>query len=230
MAAEVHHPRRGFRLLGVEIDRKTDVLAAAAFVISVAGVLYQVISFLEGPKIVQLPPEQLLLFAERNAADGNEYLHIGAQVAYVNNGKEGKNAALKSERVVFQLGGKLRELRWQTFDKFSSDNGKLNRGERTPALPVVVKAGEGISHETNFSPRTLHVADPTEGPKAYENFMPWTEFVSQLSKVNEFEVRLISEFYGLKSCETKLFVRVTPDLIENLRTKNWSGPSCWPKS
>lgn len=218
----------GVRFLGIEIERKTDILAASAFVISIAGILYQLLGFFERPGIVQFPPEQLLFFSEKSG--NGYYVHAGAQVSYVNKGREGKNAVVKLERMVFDLGDKTYELKWQFFDQFGNNGDQLTHADKPePALPIVLRAGEAISKETHFAPRTLPVVDQGDLTTAYKNFLPWNDFIAELSKVKELDVRIISELYGLKDQETKVFIRVTPALIKSLKTDGWSAPSCWPQ-
>jgi hypothetical protein len=219
--------KSGFRFLGIEIARKTDILAAAAFLISIMGVSYQLYGFAASPTIVQFPPEQLLFFPEKS---GNGiYVHGGAQVTYVNKGREGKTAVVKLQRMIFDLQGKTYELKWQYFDNFSNAGNQLVRLEKPePAVPIVIKAGEAVTKETHFSPRTLPVVSQNDSTP-YKNFLSWDQFVSELAKVKELDVRIVSEFFGLKDIETKVFIRVTPALINALKTDRWDAPSCWER-
>jgi len=219
---------RGYRLFGIEVERKTDILAAAAFIISITGLAYQLYGFFQGPAVIQFPPEQVLFFPEQS---GNQYyVHAGAQVSYVNKAREGKNAVVKLQRMTFDLDGKTYELKWQLFEKFSSNGNQLIRsGNPEPAEPIIIKAGEAVSKETHFAPRTLSVVNPSDSGTAYKNFLRWDEFVSKLAKVKEFDVRIVSEYYGLKDQETKVFIRITPALIKSLETDRWSAPSCWSR-
>jgi hypothetical protein len=57
------------RILGLEIDRKTNILSLVAFMLSVLGVAGQVYFFLQGPKIAYQPPEQVAFFGS-SSADG----------------------------------------------------------------------------------------------------------------------------------------------------------------
>jgi hypothetical protein len=212
--------------LGIEVERKTDILAAAAFVISITGLTYQLYGFFQGPAIIQFPPEQLIFFPEKSG--DRYYVHAGAQMSYVNKAREGKNAVVKLQRMTFDLDGTTYELKWQFFDKFANNGNQLIRSENPePAAPIVIKAGEAVSKETHFAPRTLPVVNQSDSATAYKNFLPWDQFVSALPKVKEFDVRIISEFYGFGDQETKVFVRITPALIKSLKVDKWSAPSCW---
>lgn len=215
--------KSGFRFLGIEIAKKTDILAATAFVISVTGLGYQLYGFATTPRIVEFPPEQVLFFADSG------FVHAGAQLGYFNTGKEGKTAVVKLQRLLFTLQGKTYELKWQSFESFSSAGDQLVRSNTRPAIPTVIKAGEGMANETHFAPRAISLVSTADSMTAYKNFLKWDEFVSELAELKELDVRIISEFYGLKQKETKIFIRVTPTLITALKNDKWDAPSCWQR-
>lgn len=217
-----------FRFLGVEVARKTDILAAAAFVISITGLCYQLYGYAASPTIAQFPPKQLLFFP---AKSGNgSFVHGGAQVTYVNEGREGKTAIVKLQRMIFTLQGKTYELNWQYFDKFTNAGSQLLRMDKPePAEPIVIKAGEAVTKETDFAPRTLPIVTESDSATAYNNFLPWDQFVSEIEKMKELDVRIVSEFFGIKDVETKVFIRVTPAFINALKTDKWDAPSCWER-
>lgn len=127
----------------------------------------------------------------------------------------------------FDLGTKTYELSWQFFDKFANKGDQLIRSENPePANPIIIKAGEAVSKETHFAPRTLPVVNQSDSATAYKNFLTWDQFISELEKLREFDVRIVSEFYGLPNPETKVFIRVTPTLTKSLKADKWSAPSC----
>lgn len=212
-----------FRL---ELDRKTDILALAAFFISIGGLLYQGVLAIKKPDILQFPPEQLAFYPEES--NGAKYLQVGAQSTYVNKGRGDRNAVLKVERLLFDLGGKSYELKWQNFADYSSKGTQLVTENVKPAIPAVIKSGEGISHETHFAPRTFHVATQSDAAR-FKNFLPWDQFVSEIEKVKELDVRIVSEFYGLEDKEARVYVEITPAVIYSLKTYGWAAPSAWPR-
>jgi hypothetical protein len=220
------HWRDFFRL---EIDRKTDILAFAAFIISLTSLSYQAYGFLRGPSVVEFPPEQILFFPEKSGS--GDYLHAAAQVTHVNRGSEGKNAVVRQARMTFELANKPYELKWQYFENFSNAGGKLVRPEHPEAAsPIVIKAGEAVSKEIHFAPRTLPIVSQTDAQDAYKNFLRWDDFVSQLANVQELDVQIVTEFYGLRDEQINVFIRVTPDFIEALKTDRWDARSCWPRT
>lgn len=212
-----------FRL---ELDRKTDILALAAFFLSIGGLIYQGILAVKKPDVLQFPPDQIVFYPE--VSSGTEYVQAGAQSTYVNRGRGDRNAVLKMERLSFNLGGKSYELKWQNFVSYSSDGNKLVVGEPKPAIPAVIKSGEGTSHETHFAPRSFHV--PTQSDEVrYKNFLPWDTFISEIEKLQELDLRIVAEFYGLENKETHVYVEITPAVKHALKTNRWSAPSAWPR-
>jgi len=220
--------RHWYEWLRIEIERKTDILAFAAFVISITGLTYQLYGFFRRPSVVQFAPEQVLFFRVQNW--DKWYVHMAARMTYVNKGAEGKNAVVKSERIVFALATKTYELKWQYFGSFQSAGNRLIPPEHPDgAKPVSVKAGETFSEEVHFVPRTLQIINDVNVSEPFKNFLPWDDFVRELAKLREFDIRIITEFYGLKDQEIDVFVHVTPELIQALSVDKWDAPSCWAR-
>jgi hypothetical protein len=214
---------RSFRL---KLDPETDIVALTALFLSIGGLIYQGFLAVKTPDILQFPPEQILFYPEQN--NNVDYVQIGAQSTYVNKGKGERNAVLKTERILFDLAGKSYELKWQSFVNYSNKGMELKIDDSKPALPAVMKSGDGASHETHFAPRSFHVGAPTDAGR-YKNFLPWATFVSEIEKVKELDLRIVGEFYGLKDKETRVYVEVTPGMIHSLKTNRWAAPSAWPR-
>ena len=86
-------------IFGIEIERKTDILAAAAFVLAILGVLWQVWAFAQGAKVNIFPTDQLLIMnsevLKKNFPRGGPYVLFSATMSYVNQGQAGYNATIK---------------------------------------------------------------------------------------------------------------------------------------
>ncbi len=91
------------KLLGIEIDRKTDILALAAFLISVSTIIYTISIFIQGHKVNLIPPETIMLKKETYETDGEPYIAVIATMAYVNSSKGGFNVVIKKEKVSFKI-------------------------------------------------------------------------------------------------------------------------------
>lgn len=222
------YERKGLRWLAffrIELDRKTDLVALAAFFLSIGGILYQVYLITRGAEVVQFPPEQIAFYAEKS---GNvDYVNAGAAMSYVNKGKGDKSAVVKMERLSFELGGKSYELKWQNFVEYSSQGNQQKVENPKPAVPAIIKSGEAITHETHFAPRSVPVENGSVSV-IYKNFLRWDQFLSELEKLDKVNVRIISEFYDMKDKEINVYVRITPVAINSLKTNRWDAISCWP--
>ena len=65
---------------------------------------------------------------------------------------------------------------------------------------------------------------------AYKNFLRWDDFVSEMAKVKELDVQIVTEFYALHDQRINVFIPVTSDFIDALRTDRWDARSCWPRT
>jgi len=225
----MHRSSSRFKFLGLEVERKTDVLAATAFLLSVIGIGYQVLNFMRGPDVVVFPSTQLLIMPfTYSTANTNEYVRFAADFAYVNKGEAGYNAIIKSEKIRFTLGTNVYEQQWQSFESFTStNNGSLVSISSSIVQFQTVNGGGCVSHETLFAPRSTILNKSDKYVTDFNNFLTWNEFIDQLSKTNRFQFELISEIFETKKpIVKKMRIIVTDGLLENLKTKKWSAPAC----
>ena len=130
-------------VLGIEVDKKTDILALAAFLLSIAAIISQVTIFLlvvfRGAVVTLFPPDQVLLKADALERGGKKYVRIGGRMAYTNTGAPGYNAVIKREVVKVDLGsGATFQHKWQNFESFDIVEQKLESIERRSANPLQV--------------------------------------------------------------------------------------------
>lgn len=220
------HFRRYIRICGILIERKTDVLAATAFLLSVMGMAYQVAAFMRGPHVVVFPTTQLLILPySYSEFDTNECVRFAADFAYVNTGQAGYNAIITSEKIKYILGTNSYEQQWQSFESFTSTNdGKLISTSSTIVQFQAVNGGGSVNHETYFAPRSI--ISP-EGVGDDRNFVTWNDFLDRLSKTNVFRFELISEIFETKKpIVKKMHIFVTDGLLKNLRKKGWTAAVC----
>lgn len=220
MNNETAPPGAHLKLLGIEIARKTDVLALAAFMLSVGGVIAQAYIFLSGPVVVLFGPEQVLIMRHEYAG-GRPYLRLAARMAYVNKGRNGKDVVMQ-ETIGYKLGDKFYEQRGQDYTASSAEQDKLSMNRKGDALPVALDSGGADAHETWFAPRTTH----KPGMQPYHNFLPWEAFMSELEKQKELEFELSFRSYGGGKDKVTCRVVVDDALRANLAKKGWSAPAC----
>ncbi len=219
------------RVLGIEIERKTDILAAAAFVMALGSALFQGAMLLRGPELILFPPEQILIRGEKYAS-GRVWVRFAAQMAYVNTGHVGHNAAVGREALRFSLGDDSYEQSWQTFESFHAPKGKLVSEERKAAHPFTVAAGSVVGHETYFAPRSERIqGDPrSRSPKpgaGARNFLEWDTFLARLSDLAQVDFEVEAHVYGKNALVATCSVQVTEKLLKRLEKRGWAAPSCF---
>lgn len=138
------------KFFGIEIEKKTDFLAFAAFLISVTGIIYQVIVFFRGADVNLIPPEQVVLRTYSYYDEEEKYLAFIVPLAYVNTGHLGYNAIIKKEKIKFIIKGNEYEHQWQYFIFTHPEKTNLLSENKEPAHPFALMAGGAKAHETFF--------------------------------------------------------------------------------
>jgi hypothetical protein len=159
-------------IFGLEIDRKTNILSLAAFVLSSAGVAGQIYFFFQGPKVALQPPEQTVFYNLLSADGKTNYLQIASRMAYVNTGQPGFNDAIRKESATLQIGSKTFNFFWQKYVYTDADGAKFIVNPKGDALPVAINAGAVEAHETSFSPIPKQGSQVSYGA----NYLKFEEF------------------------------------------------------
>ena len=223
------------KLFGIEIDRKTDILAFAAFVISITQLIYSLYGFMSGPRVRLYPSEQILMKVVEYPRAGR-YLMLNTRMAYVNTGQPGNNTAIGKETISFRILGNDGEWRryehqWQRFESFDLVGTSLRSIKSEPAIPVPINAGSAVSHETSFAPRSV---PGKEGADKWKNFLPWEDFIAALNRMESHGIRRLeftvtAEILGKKPISTTYEVDLDRNLIDRLTRETWASPACTAK-
>jgi hypothetical protein len=214
-----------FWIFGIHIARKTDILAFAAFLIALGGIVFQVSGFLRGPVLRIFPPPQIVI---RKAAltSGRTPVRFAALVAYVNDGDSGYNATVRSELLHYRLSGRTYTQIWQEFTASDVDpDGTINMHPQGVALPLVINAGSSASHETYFTPLPLRISK--NNPDEWANFLEWDQFLEDLKSVTSMTFELEAQVYGHKSVSSRCVIDIDAEVINRLKRTNWYAPPCW---
>ena len=206
------------KIFGIEIERKTDILAAAAFLMSLLGIAGQVALFLRGPDIQLFTPDQILLFGIENP-DGKIYTRVSSKMVYRNAGSPGYHDTIKKEYVTFKIGDIEYKLLWDEFiDSYpdKENKKKLIPERKSEAVPVQVNAGMVQTHETLFAPWVLK---EKEGMKS---FLEWDDFKKLIAKQKKVYFRFTFETFSGKVDYVSCHV-VVKEFLSNL-DKGWSAP------
>jgi hypothetical protein len=209
------------RFLGLLIERKTDFLAFAAFLISVGTLATQIAFFLKGPDVKLIPPRQVLINREQYS-EKEHYVRLSAIMSYVNKGQPNYNDIIREELATMKIDKSVYELRWQSFISSDCTKDKLDITVKGNALPVPVIAGNVEAHETYFAP----FEPRTKGVPRDKNFLAWKTFMEMIPKVNEIIFTFKSETFEGDKEEVSCRVVVSDSLRKNLLNKGWAAPGC----
>lgn len=209
-------------ICGLKIDSKTDVLALLAFLGSLATGTYQVYGYFVGPDVKMFVPDQVLISSREMGKV--KFVNFAAKVSYVNVGQQGNNAAITNERIVFKIGDKTYEHKWQEFIKSSNKGTELQVEREADALPFSVNAGSTVSHVTRFAPRSK-AGKNGYGKDANINYLKWDDFLAALKATKQIDVELTADVYGKRrplSCKGKVYV--TEPFVAFLAKNGWNAP------
>jgi hypothetical protein len=212
--------------LGLEIERKTDILALAAFVIALGGTAFQVSAFVRGAEITIVAPDQILFTAEKYS-NGHTYVRFAARMAYVNSGQQGYNGVVRKELLKYTLDGVAYTQIWQKFTASDADESdKLVMNPQGTAIPLPVEAGSSLSHETLFTPLTIRCPSGPSGC-AWANYLEWNRFLTLIRDRSEITFRVTAELYDGTKVEAACTVDLNADVTDRLEKSGWYAPTCW---
>lgn len=206
------------KILGIEIERKTDILAFVAFLISISSLVTQTANLIKGPEVNLEPPTQILINSHKYP-DDKSYIRISAKLTYLNTGSPGYDDNIKSEKVSFSIQNREITLIGQEYIESSVENKTLKIERKSDAVPVQIKSGTVVSHETYFAPWPSNIDD------AASNFQEFSDFLKQIKTKEELNIKITSTTFGGKTITANCRL-MTNDFIKHLETKSWSAPIC----
>ena len=207
------------KLLGIEIERRTDVLAMAAFLISAGSLLSQAAVMIRGPEARLDGPKQIVLFLDEGT-NGQEELAAISNQFYINKGTPGYDDILKSEKLILSFRGRQVELKASNSVVPSSEGSKLVIGERTPWRPNKIPAGDVMTRETLYLPFPSSLSKDRA-----HNFISREELMKLLQRSSMVTVSLQAETYAgsklISTCELH-----SSDIMAGIKAKGWSSLVC----
>ena len=207
------------KILGIEIERKTDILAFAAFIISISNLILQFFNLVKGPNLTLESPQQVLIQSYSYSANGKKYIRIAAIMNYFNQGSPGYHDIIKSEEAYIKFPNQNKEIKLnaQKYIHSKEKKGELVIETISNAIPVQIKSGDIVSHETLFVPWTNNETN--------KNFIEYSDFLNLLVSNKEINVRFISS--NLKNQKKEVQCKLhTKIFLESLKQKTWSAPVC----
>lgn len=210
------------KFLGIEIERKTDILAMAAFLISVGSIVGQIALLLRGAEVTVDGPRQVILFFE-STLGSRKYLNAISTQIYVNNGSPGYDDILRSETLSLSALGKTILLESQELVDSTREDNKLVYRTRKAWKPEKIKAGDFIGNETLFVPYPS-----IRGVKRDINFIDEAAFSDLISSSEIIRIELRARTYGGQAMSS-LCILKTSDVKIGLKEKGWASLRCIPQ-
>jgi len=216
-----------FKFFGIVIERKTDVLAFAAFVISIGSLTAQFVNLIRGPEIVLDGPKLVTLYSA-TASDNRDYLRLVATFTYLNKGSPGYDDILKSENVTVVMDGVAIKLSAKNYIETYSANKNMVREFKNDAIPVALKSGAVTSHETEFIPY------PGQNKSSDLDHAEINQFVKTLQRsssltvqfnIETYEGQVINKSCTLKPKKVAYYLRDTDKTVNN-KSRGWSTSVC----
>ena len=213
-------------LLGlILVERKTDILALAAFLVALASSIYQISSYLQGPEIRLFPPDQIM-FEKREGPGEKQLLGIVAPMNYVNTGGAGYNGIVRREVIRFNLEATPYKYIWQEFGKSTSTGKKLKFESLGEAQPFSVSGGSSISHETRFGPYRPRCKD-LDRDCLNKNFLTVESFFDAIKRMKQLKIEFAAQIYSDKETCVSCVIDIDPSLWSYLADPGWVTVSCW---
>jgi hypothetical protein len=219
-----------WNLFGLQVGRKTEIIALIAFVLSVSSVLWQVFIYTRGAVVRLFPTEQIVITATdvlgRSYADRGSLLSLIATMAYVNDGETGQNAIVRREYISMSLGQRNIEHRWYEFGSSDIENGTLKFKRDSEARPFPAVAASATSHETLFAPWETDCTLAVQPCDSAKNFVKWDDFLAAIKINPNINFTTSAEIYPSKKLTSACAVRLRDWEIATLEKDKWLTATC----
>jgi hypothetical protein len=219
-----------WNVFGLQVARRTEIIALAAFMLSLSGVLWQVFNYTRGAVVRLFPPDQIVILATdtlgHNYAGQQNMLALIATMAYVNDGETGQNAIIRGEYISVSLGAREVEHRWYEFGNSDVADGALLFRREGVAHPFPAIAASYIIHETLFAPWENVCVQSVEYCDVAKNFVKWDDFISAIKANPRLIFTARAEIYPSKKISVSCPVRLRDWEIAVLENQKWLTTTC----
>jgi hypothetical protein len=220
-----------WNFLGLQIARRTEILALVAFVLSVSGVLWQVFNYTRGAVVELFPTDQIVITATdklgRNYKGQDNLVALTATMAYVNGGDVGHNAIIRREYIAFSFGSReVVEHRWYEFGSSDVQDGNFSFKREGEARPFPVNAGSAASHETLFAAWEIDCEHEPKGCYPGKYFIKWDDFLNAVRATNRISITTRAEVYPSKIVRASCEVRLRDWEVKILENEQWLSATC----
>lgn len=217
-------PEPAFAFLGLTIVRKTDLLAATAFLLAAITTIYQFWGFVRGAELAMYPPDRVVLLFDK-MADGRTIARLAGDLTLINSGQPGRDAVLRDVDAVLSLDGKpLSRQRWLSFARITRDGDKLSIVPEASAHPLQVAGGATISQTVSFAPRP---EDCGGTAPCAANYIGWDDFIARLLAAKRLRIDFEARTFGSNALlRARCEITVSEALVFNLSANGWHSAAC----
>jgi hypothetical protein len=220
-----------WNFLGLRVARKTEIIALAAFTLSLGGVLWQIENLARGPVITLFSPDQIIIATAdklgRNYPGQPNLLLLIASMTYVNSGNTGHNAIIRRENISFSLEDREVEHQGDQFGYSDIKDGNLVFHADGPARPFPINASSAVTHETLFAAWPVQCDGATNRCDPRRNFVKWDDFLKEIKITKRFSVTMSAEVYSSGPVSAAACtVRLPDGVVKILEQEQWYAVTC----
>lgn len=229
-------PEKWISFLGFVIVAKADLLAATAFLLSLASLLYQFSTWMRGPQASIYPPDVVYILFDKYPNNQTVTRFI-AQMSFVNTASSGYDAIVRdlSVEATISFADKsptktITTQRWLNFVSVSRVGNALYPTPRDAAHPFPIIGGGAASYSVSFAPLEKECSrdkSNTECGTADKDFVSDVQFIETIAKADALHLKFKSRMVGassplVASCKIKVGV----GLIQYLAENDWFAAQC----
>lgn len=209
----------------LEIENKTDILALAAFLISLATIMTNIFLMIKGPEIYMVKPDQVAITFSQQKKSSEKYVKLVADNYFFNKASPGYDDVISKMNVSMAFGSEVIDLRWQYFAITDTDGSNVFERDRKPVKPILVKARQSDGAEIHYLPYTIR------NSQKYKNYMTWEKFkeIIQKEKVTIIHVTFRYETFSNAKGEVNCDIEVSESFLANILDieKNRADVACF---
>lgn len=208
-------------IFGLEIERKTDVLALTAFLISVLTAVYQLGIFVLGPRATLMQPSTLMLY--RFGSDNeSSYLSAVASMSIANTSNASEPLLVRMETATLTVGKRRVVLHWHGQPDSPIAVG-ASKFEAIKAIgPFIVDTKKIQSSLVIFAPQTTACGADT-ACDVNQNYVAWRAFLGEVRSLIHTDtptltIELTAEFSNHKTVTAACTIPIHADQLRLLST------------
>jgi hypothetical protein len=216
-------------MFGLEIERKTDILALTAFIISMLTATYQVGLFLKGPNAKVLSPEDVVIL-QHELSENQVFVAIVAPISVVNTSDAQEPLLVKRMTATIDVGDRSISLAWFDSVEAPVTSAGIKLDKTQGIYPFAVDTKKISSQRVRFTPERRRCST---GPACDVGaaFVSIDTFDALMSKSlydgrKTFTARFDISFENHSAVSTTCNIRLYPDQIMRLHKNSFFVGQC----